>query len=143
MDSKITIDEDSDVPIWVQIRTRLLHQIVSGKYKPGEQLPTVRELAVDVNVNYNTISKVYQDLEREGVVVSKRGRGSFVADLDDFVRFSSVSPVDAAAEDYIRTCEEYAIAPQEMVDVLQHRLKLRPSTARGYESYSQEVPNAG
>lgn len=126
-DCQIRIDQNSDVPIWVQIRIRLLHCIVSGTFRPGEQLPTVRELASKINVNYNTVSKVYQDLERDGFIVSKRGRGSFVADLDDFVRITTVSPIDAAAEEYIRVCEEHAVSPDEMVAVLQHRLDLRPN----------------
>jgi len=126
-DFQIKVDENSDVPIWVQIRIRILHLIVSGTFRPGDQLPTVRELAARINVNYNTVSKVYKDLERDGFIVSKRGCGSFVADLGDLITITSISPVDAAAEEFIRVCEEHALEPSEMVTVLQNRLKLRPA----------------
>ncbi|MFR0868101.1 MAG: GntR family transcriptional regulator [Adlercreutzia sp.] len=57
--------------------------ITSGKYERGERLPSVRELSVQLGVNYNTINKVYQDLERDGYIFTKRGRGTYVSDLKD------------------------------------------------------------
>ena len=75
------VDERSGVPIWMQIRKRLVYLITSGKYACDTRLPSVRELSVRLGVNYNTINKVYQDLERDGFIFTKRGRGSFVADV--------------------------------------------------------------
>ncbi len=77
---QITIDSDSGIPLWLQLRNRLIYLIASGRFKAGDKLPTVRELAVDLGVNYNTVSKVYQDIERDGYIVSKRGKGTFVAE---------------------------------------------------------------
>lgn len=142
-DSKIKIDQYSDVPIWVQIRTRVLHQIATGYFQPGQQLPTVRELAAEVNANYNTVNKVYKDLERDGYIVSQRGRGSFVADLGDFLCITTISPIDAAAEEYIQVCEEHAISGTEMVEVLQKRLRMRSSKAKkGMPAVSTEPAGA-
>ena len=58
------VDEKSGVPIWIQIRKRLMFLISSGKFERGERLPSVRELSVRLGVNYNTINKVYQDLAK-------------------------------------------------------------------------------
>lgn len=74
----IELDERSGIPLWVQLRNRLMYLIDSGHYSPGEQLPTVRALAAELNVNYHTVNKVYISLEREGYINSKRGRGAFV-----------------------------------------------------------------
>ena len=52
------INEKSSIPIWLQLKNRFIYLITSGYYKPGDQLPTVRGLAADVEVNYNTVSKV-------------------------------------------------------------------------------------
>ena len=60
------INEKSSIPIWLQLKNRFIYLITSGYYKPGDQLPTVRGLAADVEVNYNTVSKVYQSLEEDG-----------------------------------------------------------------------------
>ena len=67
---QITIDDDSGIPIWLQLRNRLIYLITSGFYDTGDKLPTVREMAVELGINYNTVSKVYQDIERDGYIVS-------------------------------------------------------------------------
>ena len=74
------IDEGSRLPIWIQLRNRLVFLIKRGDYKPGDQLPSVRSLAVSASINYNTVSKVYQDLETAGYVKSVRGKGVFVTE---------------------------------------------------------------
>ena len=71
--AKITIDNDSGVPIWLQLRNRLIYLIDTGSFGVGDKLPTMRELAVNLGVNYNTISKVYRDIERDGYITSVRG----------------------------------------------------------------------
>ena len=55
----IELDEHSGIPLWVQLRNRLMYLIDSGHYQAGDRLPTVRALAADLNVNYHTVNKVY------------------------------------------------------------------------------------
>ena len=71
--------ESSGVPIYVQLRDQLLRWVTTGTLKPGEQMPTLRQVAVAVRVDLNTVRHAYDELERMGVVVLVRGRGSFVA----------------------------------------------------------------
>lgn len=75
----ITIDTRDPTPIYAQLERAIRVAVASGKLKSGEQLPTVRQLAVDLRVNANTVAKVYLALEREGVVETKRGVGTFIA----------------------------------------------------------------
>ena len=75
------IDESSGLPVWVQLRNRFVYLIKTGRYRPGEQLPSVRALAAEAAINYNTVSKVYANLERDGYVESVRGRGVFVREI--------------------------------------------------------------
>ena len=72
------IDESSGLPVWVQLRNRFVYLIKTGHYQPGDQLPSVRTLAAEAAINYNTVSKVYINLEHDGYVESVRGRGVFV-----------------------------------------------------------------
>ena len=72
------VDDNSDIPIWIQIRKRLVYLIRSGKLDENERLPSVRTF-VQLGVNYNTINKVYQDLERDGFIFTRRGKGSYVS----------------------------------------------------------------
>jgi len=71
---------DTDRPIYRQLKERILLNIVSGKYAPGSQLPTVRELAEDAAVNPNTLQKALQELERDGLVFAQRTSGRFVTE---------------------------------------------------------------
>jgi GntR family transcriptional regulator len=73
-----TIQPDDPEPLGEQIVFRVLYAIARGVYRPGDKLPTVREVAARLRVNPNTVSKAYRDLERDGVLVSKRGTGVFV-----------------------------------------------------------------
>jgi len=71
---------DNNKPIYVQIMEKIKLQIISHKLEPNQQLPTVRELASEAGVNPNTIQRALADLEREGFVVTHRGKGRMVTD---------------------------------------------------------------
>lgn len=75
-------DETSGVPLWVQLRNRIVFLINSGAYAPGDQLPTIHELASQLSINYNTVSKVYTSLANDGYITTRRGAGAFVNGFD-------------------------------------------------------------
>lgn len=75
----ITIDPRDATPIYAQVERGLRAAIASGRLAAGAQLPTVRQMAVDLQVNANTIARVYSELERAGVLETRRGVGSFVS----------------------------------------------------------------
>ena len=68
------------MPLYAQLEQTIRFAIVTGKLRSGEQLPTVRQLAVDLRINANTVAKVYAELERAGVVQTRRGIGTFVSE---------------------------------------------------------------
>ncbi len=72
------IDIDSSVPVYVQIENHVQFAIASGRMKPGDQLPSIRELSEGLNVNPNTVAKAYRDLEIMGLVYTRRGMGVYV-----------------------------------------------------------------
>jgi GntR family transcriptional regulator len=74
----VTIDARDATPIYAQLERGLRAAIATGRLGPGEQLPTVRQLAVELCVNANTVARVYAELERAGVLETRRGVGSFV-----------------------------------------------------------------
>ena len=75
----LRIDASSNVPIFTQIINQVKYSVATSAYRSDDKLPSVRELAVQLRVNPNTISKAYRELEREGVVYTQRGLGVFVA----------------------------------------------------------------
>lgn len=72
------IDPHDPAPIYAQLERAVRTAVAAGRLAPGDQLPTVRQLAVELKVNANTIAKVYGALERDGVVETQRGVGTFV-----------------------------------------------------------------
>ena len=76
---------DSDRPIYAQLLERIQLQIVSGTYGPGDKLPSVRELAAEASVNPNTMQKAFAELERSGLIVTKRTSGRFVTEDKDMI----------------------------------------------------------
>jgi GntR family transcriptional regulator len=76
--SLVSIDTRDATPIYAQLERSLRAAIASGRLRPGDQLPTVRQLAVELQVNANTVARVYSDLERAGVIETRRGVGSFI-----------------------------------------------------------------
>ncbi len=72
------VTPQSGEPIYEQLIRQIKHAIVTGAVKQGDQLPTVRELAAKLVINPNTVSRAYRELEREGLVETTAGRGSFV-----------------------------------------------------------------
>jgi GntR family transcriptional regulator len=75
----IRIDKTSRVPIYDQIKEQIKGLIHAGQIKTGDQLPTIRELSVELLVNFNTVALAYRDLVNEGIIVTERGKGTFVA----------------------------------------------------------------
>lgn len=117
------VDDSSDLPIWVQLRNRMAYLIRTGFFAEGEQLPSVRTIAAEARINYNTVTKAYHELEMDRLIVNVRGRGMFVKrDLpqDESPQMTSA---DAALEDVIvqyhlagMTYEEIGRHIQEIVN---------------------------
>ena len=74
------IDPRSHVPIYLQIADEIRAAVAAGIYRPGEALPSLRAAAVEIQVNPNTVQRAYDELEREGLIYSQRGRGLFVCE---------------------------------------------------------------
>lgn len=72
------IEFDNNLPIYLQIMNYLKKEIVTGKLKAGDKIPSVRELAAELQINPNTVQRTFQELEREAVVETKRGLGRYV-----------------------------------------------------------------
>ena len=78
MDSLFQINPADPTPLYAQLERAIRLGIAVGRLRPDTQLPTVRLLAVDLRINANTVAKVYRDLERAGLVETRRGVGTFI-----------------------------------------------------------------
>jgi len=115
---RFTLDAKSGVPYYKQIILQVEYAIADGRFVTGDQLPTVRGLAVDLQVNPNTVARAYNELEIRGVVTTQQGTGTFISDkklsLPDVEREKlleeMVRPLVAKARSYGCSAEEIARA---------------------------------
>lgn len=125
------IDPSSGTPIYRQITDQVRHAIAGGTLRSGDRLPPVRDLAIELAVNPNTIARAYQDLERDGVTETSRGRGTFVSQgaikAADPERVGRISPVidRLIAEAYL-----LGIPDDDLKRMLHARLSDRRRTRR-------------
>ncbi len=75
---KFDLEFTKHVPIYMQLTEQVRHAIAAGELKPGDQLPPVRELATELDVNFNTVARVYRVLDEEGIISTQHGRGTFI-----------------------------------------------------------------
>ncbi|MDN5362078.1 MAG: hypothetical protein PWP70_1125 [Moorella sp. (in: firmicutes)] len=117
------IDWESGIPLWLQVKQGLLRQILAGVYKPGEQLPTVRQLAVELSINYNTVNRAYMELERDGYIISRKGRGTFVAELDTANKQTELNVVEEIIDEFLEKIIAAGVHPDAVIDLLQKHLE--------------------
>lgn len=77
---------DDKVPIYYQIKNYLYHQIITGTLAPGAKLPSVRQLAIDVTANVNTVQRALAEMITEKIIISQRGKGNFVTEDTDSIK---------------------------------------------------------
>lgn len=118
-----SIDETSNIPIWLQLRNRIVYLVSSGYYAPGDKLPTVRELAIHLKINYNTVNKVYLSLLHDGYLVSHKGRGTFVRDIKEVAAPYHDSPADNVIDMMIRQCLEVGVPLEDIPNQVNKRVE--------------------
>ena len=120
--------ERSGVPIYVQIRDQIQRAIGNGSLRPGEQLPTMRQLAVDLKVDLNTVRHAYDELERSAVIVILRARGTYVAEKPPPVDAArQVRKVQSLAHQFIALATSSGIDPADVANELLRIAKQRGS----------------
>ena len=129
----VSIDARVRTPIYAQLERALRAAIATGRLVPGDQLPTVRQLAVDLRVNANTVARVYAELERAGVLETRRGVGSFVSATPAQAR----SPREhdrrlrAFVTRMLADADAAGLTIDEVVAALEEYLESRPAGVRG------------
>lgn len=134
------IDETTDVPIWVQLRQRLIYLIATGYFKPGDQLPTVRGLASEISINYNTVNKAYLSLVSDGYLESTRGRGVFVCDFNVEAEEEYSREVDALLTECISACRDLGLSLDDVQKCMMSKIK-RIKIAEGVVVQEGEQPS--
>lgn len=120
----ITLDFRSRTPIYAQIVDQIRWQIASGVIKPGDQLPTVRQMATDLRVNFNTVARAYRMLDEAGVISTQHGRGTYILEEDQ----EPVSPeqkkklLTALTQSYLKEAARHGFNTEEVLEIIEQQL---------------------
>ena len=117
------VDPTSDLPLWVQLRNRIAYLINDGTLAPGDKLPTVRGLASEISINYNTVNKAYLSLVSDGYLESTRGRGVFVTDLGAKMGAEGEGEADAVLDECIASCRELGMGLDDIERAMSRKIK--------------------
>lgn len=121
---KILISNQSELPIYAQIREQIKEQIINGQIAEGTVLPSIRQLAREVGVSVITTTRAYNDLEEEGYIASVQGKGSIVLSKDnDFLREQILMRIEEGLETAIRTAQSAGITREELLDIFRNLLE--------------------
>jgi GntR family transcriptional regulator len=135
---KMHIDPDNTDPIYLQIIYAIKLQVATGKLTPGEQLPTVRQLAADLRINPNTVARAYDALDTEGVISTQRGRGTYIREQPDDAHLSRIrqEQLQAMMDNVINKALSLGYIPEEIKAAFDGELVLwihqRQSTAASH-----------
>ncbi len=119
----ISINQQSNIPVFKQLVEEIKLKIASGELQKGEQLPSIRELAVSLNLNPNTVMKSYKELEREGLLETKMGKGVFVNENleDSTVKNLKKQILFQKINDLIKTAKTFKISKNEIINEINKR----------------------
>ena len=114
---------DPNLPIYLQIMNFVKKLIVRGILRPGDKVPSVRDMALFLGVNPNTVQKAYEELEREGTIFTKRGQGNFVSEDENIVDKIKERMVKDLIEKYRKELEELGLSKEEIFNLLKEMLE--------------------
>ena len=110
---------DSDRPIFLQIVERIQTDIVSGRYQPGDKLPSVRDLAAEASVNPNTMQKAFAELERTGLVYSRRTSGRFITEDTAMIEGLKQQIAEEKIHDFFEAMKHLGMSKEETLQLIQ------------------------
>ena len=117
---KIIISNSSAVPIYEQIKSQIINQIITDELKSGDAIPSIRTLASDIKISVMTIKKAYDELENEGDIRSVQGKGTFVASKNiELARENANRKIEKHIEEIIEIANKFNINKKDVIDLFE------------------------
>jgi GntR family transcriptional regulator len=124
MTISITLDFRLRTPIYAQIVDQIRWQIESGVLKPGDQLPTVRQMATDLRVNFNTVARAYRILDESGVISTQHGRGTYILEeeQEQITAEQRQQLLLSLTESYLKEAARLDFTAEEVRNIIEQKL---------------------
>lgn len=132
----LTLDNTSSIPLYQQIVDEIRGKILTGQMKPGDPLPSIRQLAADLLISVITTKRAYQDLENEGLIQTRPGRGTFVNEVrGDYLQQVGVKEVEEKLTEAVRTASRLGVSRTEVEGLLKKVLDSEDPGAKGGQGH--------
>lgn len=113
----------SDRPVYLQIAEKIVKKVLSGEYSAGEQIPTVRQIALEAAVNPNTVQHAFAELENEGLIISKGTLGRFVTEDTQTVAVCRRKMAEQLVREFAKNMEQLSIPKEQAIKMIEEVLK--------------------
>ena len=115
---RMIISNSSPVPIYEQIKRSIIEQIISDELKEDEAIPSIRNLAADIKISVMTIKKAYDELETEGYIISRQGKGTFVAPKNTgLAKEKAQKDIEEYISKIVDIAKKFDIKKEEIMDI--------------------------
>src|SRR5262245_35009513 len=125
MNSGLVISQADPRPMYLQIKEQIRHRVALGDWPPGHEIPSIRQLAIEIRVSVITVKRAYLELEREGVIVTRHGKGSFVADSAELATEDAEHELDEHLAAALRVGRLLGLSDEELAARLKQIAKDR------------------
>lgn len=109
---------DSERPVYIQLIEQIQAGIISGYFKPGDKLPSVRDLAAEAFVNPNTMQKALAELERTGLIYTNRTSGRFITSDEEMIKKLRTMSAKELVEDFLARMQQLGFSPQDTLTLV-------------------------
>jgi GntR family transcriptional regulator len=119
---KIILDFRSDEPLYLQIAHQMEQLVGKGELKLGDQLPTVRELATELRINFNTVGRAYHVLDESRLISTQRGRGTYIWEqpTEEMMKQLKIKSLEELARNYLNEASRLGFTLDDAIDELKH-----------------------
>jgi len=117
------LEFNENLPIYIQIMNIIKRKIIKGELKGGNKLPSVRDLSTELKVNPNTIQRAYQELERENLVYTQRGMGTFVTEDENIIRDLKKSMASNLVNNFIEDMKSLGFSLEDIMMIINEKIK--------------------
>lgn len=114
---------NDNLPIYIQIMDYIKIRIITKEFKEGDKLPSVRELSTKLKVNPNTIQRSYHELEREDLVFTQRGMGTFITEDKETINKLQITMASNLVEEFIKDMKVLGFNPEEIIDLINKEIR--------------------
>ena len=112
-----------DSPVYLQIAKRIIMSVLSGEYSVGEQIPSVRQLALEAAVNPNTVQHAFQELEDEGIIISKGTMGRFVTEDTEVINGCRIKQAEQLIKNFVSQANRLSVPKEQIITMLEEEMQ--------------------